>query len=42
MPVQGLGPPEDIKIINLKPQYFGCWGQTEHWVPCEISNQRVP
>ncbi|XP_053600239.1 uncharacterized protein LOC128669430 isoform X2 [Plodia interpunctella] len=41
VPVPGLGPTEEIKLLYLKPQYFGCWDQTEHWVQCEISGSTL-
>ncbi|XP_049865500.1 uncharacterized protein LOC126366434 [Pectinophora gossypiella] len=33
-PIPGLGRPEDIQLFYLKPEYFGCWDQAEHWVQC--------
>lgn len=38
-PVPGLGCTENIKLLYLKPQYFGCWDQSEHWVQCESSKK---
>ncbi|CAB3224936.1 unnamed protein product [Arctia plantaginis] len=37
-PVPGLGNTEEIKLLYLKPEYFGCWEQSEHWVQCRESS----
>ncbi|XP_030032465.2 uncharacterized protein LOC115448965 isoform X2 [Manduca sexta] len=34
IPVAGLGS-KFIKLLNLKPQYFGCRTQSDHWVQCD-------
>lgn len=34
-PVPGLGRTDEIKLLYLKPEYFGCWDQAEHWVQCD-------
>ncbi|KAI8440185.1 hypothetical protein MSG28_001575 [Choristoneura fumiferana] len=34
-PIPGLGRTDEIKLLYLKPEYFGCWDQAEHWVQCD-------
>ncbi|XP_060800720.1 uncharacterized protein LOC132901849 [Amyelois transitella] len=41
IPVPGLGPTEDIKLLYLKPKYFGSWDQSEHWVQCGSSGSTI-
>ncbi|KAF9801857.1 hypothetical protein SFRURICE_009710 [Spodoptera frugiperda] len=41
VPVAGLGRAEEIKLLYLKPRYFGCWEQSEHWVQCGDSSLDV-
>ncbi|KAJ8724988.1 hypothetical protein PYW07_015946 [Mythimna separata] len=38
VPVPGLGRAEEINLYYLKPRYFGCWEQSEHWVQCGDSS----
>ncbi|XP_021184645.2 uncharacterized protein LOC110372343 [Helicoverpa armigera] len=38
VPIPGLGRAEEIKLLYLKPRYFGCWEQSEHWVQCGNSS----
>ncbi|XP_075972504.1 uncharacterized protein LOC142974223 [Anticarsia gemmatalis] len=40
-PVPGLGKTEEIKLLYLKPRYFGCWEQSEHWVQCGESSPEI-
>lgn len=41
VPVPGLGRAEEIKLLYLKPRYFGCWEQSEHWVQCGDSTLEI-
>ncbi|KAH9639738.1 hypothetical protein HF086_014496 [Spodoptera exigua] len=41
VPLPGLGRAEEIKLLYLKPRYFGCWEQSEHWVQCGDSSLDV-
>lgn len=41
VPIPGLGKTDEIKVLYLKPQYFGCMDQAEHWVQCGQSMSDV-